>query len=170
MNMNLFAQLRGYQFNSGKHISNQQIKLNLMLPGIEIEQRIYKNMSLTLGGQYKLFTRFTNTDISDELFVHPNISLQYRFYYNYYARKELGKNTEKNSLNYIGFAPQVSYSKKYDYSRIISVHWGMQRSYGQWLFKTELGVNWHGLNTYDREGNTSIYSRFSFGYLIFNNK
>lgn len=118
-------------------------KVTFLSPGISYEKRIGKFQSLV--GQvfmapsfYASYSDFLGTDA--RLVFDPGFSFQYRYYYNYDKRKEKGKRTEINSLNYISptfenvFSKVAIASDHYgEYNRrainTIGVVWGIQRNY-----------------------------------------
>jgi len=115
-------------------------------PGFSYERRIGKHQ--TLSGQVypAISLSFTYEDgiggeRSDfEFYIDPAAYLQYRFYYNGRKRQAKGKRTELNSMNYIGIADRLVYSKhpinsNYDIEKhyrpvnILGAVWGLQRNF-----------------------------------------
>src|SRR5690606_28864060 len=108
------------------------------------------------------------------------IDAQYRYYYNFKARKALDRNYAGNSANYItlGLFAQKSlgilsgmkdnWSVNPDWLPAVSAAWGIQRLYGgRWLLNAELGVNYWFAQLNQNGNHFAPRINFSFSYLLF---
>lgn len=150
-------------------VEKQLISLDLLFPGVGMEQRFLNTSTV------KIYSRFKpSIGFSDNMAItwSQQFGVQFRYYYNLKDRMKLGRNVSKNSLNYLGIRPAYNFNyKDPDYSTItLSPMWGMQRSYNKWYLNAELGAEYY----IKRANSTSqaIYPlvNLTLGYIIFNKK
>ncbi len=117
--------------------------LTIFNPGFSHERKIGQNQ--TLYAQV-----FMNTSIylgyssslgnTSDIHFEPALSAQYRYYYNAKRRSEKGKRTALNSMNYLSFIYEATFTDNridvsdYEEEHVRPIHqigicWGIQRNY-----------------------------------------
>ena len=126
-----------------------QFKIDILTPGLSLENgigdysTIYSELGTSLGAH-----KASNSN-KPKFLISPYIKSQYRYYYNFEKRQNKGKNTFKNSGNFIAFSTSY-YFKPISNSIYLSTYdgitlapvWGLQRTYNSGLninFNTGLG-------------------------------
>jgi len=129
--------------NKAKDDITDITKATFFGPGISYEKKIGKFQ--TLFGRAFINTSFSigySSSLGNisSITFDPALSIQYRYYYNYYKRQKKGKMTEQNSLNYLSPTFETIFSK----NRIstsdniennlraintVGLVWGIQRNY-----------------------------------------
>ena len=109
--------------------------------------QIFMNTSIYLGYSSALGNM---SDISFE----PAITGQYRYYYNAQRRADKGKRTALNSMNYLSFIYEATFTDErvdvsdYDEEKVRPIHqlgicWGIQRNYAsRFSLNLNLGVGY----------------------------
>ncbi len=133
-----------------KSVEKQMFKINLLItPGLEYEVGIAKNSTIDL----RLGTGFAyrNTFGNKKYGIFLTSELAYRYYYNFEKRKRKGKNTSKNSANYIAVTSAFTLGDpligeietNVDYAGLVGPVWGFQRTYGAGFnLGLELGIGY----------------------------
>ena len=89
-------------------------KVTFLFPGFSYEKAIGKFQTIQAYGLYNLYTYSENVGngtTNTTYYFDPTIMLSYRYYCNHDRRQELGKQTERNTMNYISPFGQVFFSK-----------------------------------------------------------
>jgi len=169
---------------SGNNVEPNLYKLKLIMPGIGYERSLFNNFSLSADMVFTYFGGFSgrpSAGIDMYLGTQLKAKIQGRYYYNFGARKELGRNTFGNSANYFAAQfvvtrglfdlvqpPETARVNRFGFHPVVGIIWGMQRSYKSNLFiNVELGLNYAF-----RSGTgyaTQPHLGFSLGYLLFRN-
>jgi len=126
-------------------------RASFVSPGISYEKKIGKSQTLcarAFMGMSFYFSYSSDFGTTSGFDLNPAWSLQYRYYYNSARRKDQGKRTEMNSLNYLTalvemlfFKETVSSNGDTDIRSInsIGIAWGLSRNY-QKRFSIDLSV------------------------------
>ena len=134
--------------------------INLSILGVGVQYEKALNNSLTVVGSldYSGGFRYSNNYLygSDlEYILTTNIALEGRYYYNFNRRISKGKNTSKNSGNYLalkaGYIPDwLTYSNSENLSvspqGMVTFNYGLKRSFAKnffYEFYTGLGINFY---------------------------
>ena len=126
-------------FNPGFSHETKIGKHQTLYAQVFLNTSIYLGYSSTLGNM---------SDISFE----PAITGQYRFYYNAKKRSDKGKRTALNSMNYLSFIYEATFTddridvSDYDEEKVRPIHqigicWGIQRNYAS-RFSLNLGFGY----------------------------
>jgi hypothetical protein len=155
--------------------------LTFLSPGIGYEKAI--NKFTTLYGSFSLYPTFyywSGFGGSETHFhLDPGLTLQYRYYYNFYGRSERGRRTDMNSANYIAPVLSVVFTKNSvsdsDYGEVdrraittLGGVWGMQRNYRKrFSLDLNLGIGYYFTKgtTLDGGGNLIKVNREDFTYM-----
>jgi hypothetical protein len=143
-------------------------KITFLLPGFSYEKAIGNFQTLHAYALYNLYSysRSSGETINTSYYFDPTFMLSYRYYCNYKRRNNLGRVTERNTMNYIGPYAQVFYSKTpvgtnaYENEKRRPVYsygflYGLQRNYNSRL---SLDINF-GLGVI--AANTTYYNSFT---------
>jgi hypothetical protein len=117
--------------------------VNFLSPGVSYEKTIGKFQTLFGRAYASGSLNVAYSDYFGDSFyftVDPAATLQYRYYYNYTQRRDKGKRTDMNSLNYISPTFETVFTKEAlsdmhyteEHRRPVStvgLLWGMQRNY-----------------------------------------
>ncbi|WP_074408293.1 MULTISPECIES: DUF3575 domain-containing protein [Aquimarina] len=134
-------------------VKDHMFKINILTtPGIEYEVGLGKNTTLDfrLGTGFAYASRNGNGRYG----IFPSVEGAYRYYYNFKRRTQKGKNTSKNSANYIALTTLFTsgdpiigdIQTNIDYYARIGPVWGFQRTYNSNLnLGLELGLG-YGFN------------------------
>ena len=131
--------------------------LTIFNPGLSHERKIGRNQ--TLYGQV-----FMNTSIylgysaalgnTSDIYFEPALSAQYCYYYNAKRRSDKGKRTALNSMNYLTFLYEATFSDNridvsdYEEEKVRPIHqlgicWGIQRNYAsRFSLNLQLGMGY----------------------------
>ena len=156
---------------SGKNVENHQLTLNVLLPGIIYEQGLSQNSTLvaeaTIGFAYR-----ESDFLESGLGIYPIGKLQYRYYYNFDRRLEMGKNISGNTGNYIAPTVAIQGGKAVigdldyvsDYFGGIGAVYGLQRTGQKGLqFRFEVGPGYF----FDQfESNFGIFLALKLGWVV----
>ncbi len=117
-------------------------KVTLLMPGFSYEKVIGKFQTLQAYALYNVYSysKSSNGNVQTNYYFDPTIMLSYRYYCNHDRRQDLGKVTERNTMNYIGPFAQLFFSKIPVGSRafenvnrrpvyMFGVLYGLQRNY-----------------------------------------
>lgn len=119
------------------------VKINFLYPGVSYEKRISKSQTLYVNAYVLIAPSGLISEFGspDGVYIAPDLTLQYRYYYNGLKRYKNGKRTDKNSMNYMGMLYDVFYSDmpvtqwtKEPRARLVhtaGLVWGMQRNYAK---------------------------------------
>lgn len=158
-------------------VEKNLLALNIFTPGASYERGISKVMTLVLDVSIKpsaIFNTNNTGKVNAQFAGSVNTTLQYRYYYNFDERKELGRNWTKNSANYLSFqvinSQPIFYTPRngnenYKSNYRLSANWGLQRSYNNFYINTEVGA----MYMFNANTNFSTIYRvdFKLGYFIF---
>ncbi len=88
-------------------------KITLLMPGFSYEKALGKFQTLQAYALYNVYSYSKNSsgNVQTNYYFDPTIMLSYRYYCNHDRRQDLGKVTERNTMNYIGPFAQVYFSK-----------------------------------------------------------
>jgi hypothetical protein len=113
----------------------------LNLVGVSVFNKLKLTNSNVLKSEFGLRANILIENSNSDFFLQPQIVLQPRWYYNSAKRPSKGKNTEKNSGNFISFYNSYNTDwfsvineddNKYVTESISSyLLWGLKRSYGK---------------------------------------
>ncbi|NNF22360.1 MAG: hypothetical protein HKN67_10475 [Saprospiraceae bacterium] len=152
-------------------MTNTKFYLNIITPSVAVEQRISSNQSFLARGGIRLHAE----EIEDEFDAGllPYVEAEFR---NYYPRKNVKRELNNNSGNYIGFIGGYHFDHiagnpaleafKYENHYYFAGLWGMQRNY-----KSKIHLNLHvGPAVYARDGGVdfNVLFNFHFGFVIGN--
>ncbi|PKV49857.1 hypothetical protein ATE84_1895 [Aquimarina sp. MAR_2010_214] len=139
--------------NNSISVKDHMFKINILTsPGIEYEVGLGKNTTI----DFRLGTGFAyvSKNGNGEYGIFPSVEVAYRYYYNFERRIQKGKNTLKNSANYIALSTLFTHGDpvigdievNIDYYAIIAPVWGFQRTYNSnFNWGLELGLG-YGFN------------------------
>lgn len=134
------------------------INLSILGVGVQYEKALNNNLTVVGSLDYSGGFRYSNNYLygSDfEYILTTNIALEGRYYYNFNRRISKGKNTSKNSGNYlalkVGYVPDwLTYSNSKNLSvspqGMVTFNYGLKRSFAQnffYEFYTGLGINFY---------------------------
>lgn len=134
------------------------INLSILGVGVQYEKALNNNLTVVGSLDYSGGFRYSNNYLygSDfEYILTTNIALEGRYYYNFNRRISKGKNTSKNSGNYLalkaGYVPDwLTYSNSKNLSvspqGMVTFNYGLKRSFAQnffYEFYTGLGINFY---------------------------
>ncbi len=159
--------------NDTNGVERHQFKANLLLtPNLDYEIGVSKNS--TIG--FNLGTGFAWVEEAfvdeTEFGVFLVFSSYYRYYYNFKRRQEKGKNTARNSANYVGVLASYlpgdpiigDIELEDDYAFAAGPVWGFQRTYWKRLnFGLELGV---GFGATENFGTIVPIGNLNLGWII----
>lgn len=154
-------------------VEKNQIKINLLLPGFAYERGF--NKKHTLYSELSFGIGYRNSDFYGSAWsFYPNITGQFRHYYNLERRVIKGKVIKHNSGGFIAlhanynFKPlsnDNSYSSN-ETSFTIAPVWGFQRTYSS---NFNLGLNigpGYIINSYSEDSGFTPVLKFSLGWVI----
>jgi hypothetical protein len=118
-------------------------KIPVVDPGISYEQRIGHRQTMSFQAILRSHISLGYSDAlgtTSDIYFDPSVNVQYRYYYNFDKRSEKGKNTLRNSANYLTALTVLQLSKlplqtsapdEPDRRLLHSVGaaWGFQRNY-----------------------------------------
>jgi len=156
---------------SGKKVENQQLTLNVLLPGIIYEQGISQNS--TIAAEATMGFAYVESSFTDNGFgIYPIGRVQYRYYYNFDRRLSKGKNIAGNTGNYIAPTIAIQGGKAIigdldyisDYFGGIGAVYGLQRTGQKGLqFRFEVGPGYF----FDQfERNFGIFLALKLGWVV----
>ncbi|WP_373057107.1 hypothetical protein [Zunongwangia sp. H14] len=133
--------------NAKAQTTNDQFSINFLIPSAEYEVSVSDNA--TIDGMLGFGFAYRNSSFQDEaqFGVYPQLTGQYRYYYNFKKRQRKGKKTSENSANYIAGVGMLSVGDPLfgdlellsDYTVLIGPAWGLQRVYNS-NFKLNLNL------------------------------
>lgn len=136
--------------NSTMGVEKQLFKVNLLLtPGLEYEVGVSKNATL----DFRLGTGLVYVRVNEEedYGIFLNFEGAYRYYYNFEKRTSKGKNTSRNSANYVALTTFFASDDPIigdleidtDYIGQVGPVWGFQRTYNSGFnLGLELGLGY----------------------------
>lgn len=140
-----------------ERLTRNVISVNFLDPGIAFETSLSNHLTAKFRtGMTGSFQRnYVVPNQQYVVFIRPFISASGRYYYNFKQRSEKGKNTSRNSANYIallgiyGFSSITENDPFYiiESTRQINagVVWGMQRNYkNRFSLDLNLGIGYLG--------------------------
>ena len=156
---------------SVNNVENQQLTLNVLLPGIIYEHGLSQNS--TIAAEMTMGFAYRESDFVESGFgIYPIGRLQYRHYYNFERRLAKGKNIEGNTGNYIAPTIAIQGGKAIigdlnyvsDYFGGIGAVYGLQRTGQKGLqFRFEVGPGYF----FDEfESNFGIFIALKLGWVI----
>lgn len=156
---------------SAKNVENNQLTLNVLLPGIIYEHGLSQNS--TIAAEATMGFAYVESSFTDDGFgIYPIGRLQYRHYYNFERRLAKGKNIAGNTGNYIAPTVAVQGGKAIignldyvsDYFGGIGAVYGLQRTGQKGLqFRFEVGPGYF----FDEfESNFGIFLALKLGWVI----
>lgn len=170
LNLIIFSSL--YSQDSPK-VKKNQFKINVLLPGVAYEHgfsnknTLYSELSFGIG--------YRNNDFYGSAWsFYPNITEQFRHYYNLEKRTSKGKVTAHNSGGFVAlhanynFRPITSNDAYYstETSFTIAPVWGFQRTYkGNFNLGLNLGAG-YTINSYSEDSGFVPVLNFSLGWVI----
>lgn len=92
------------------------IKLNILSPGIGVEQPIGRQQTLYLQGMMSLSTAVGYSSTMgwlSELYLDPALLLEYRYYYGWQRRLHRGRRVAMNSANYLAGFFRTDFPNRY---------------------------------------------------------
>ncbi len=140
-------------------------KIALVDPGISYEQRIGNTQTVALQGVVRSRISLGYSDAigtTSDIYFDPALNFQYRYYYNFGRRYAMGKNTLRNSANYLTAQTELQWSKRPLHSsgadeadrrlvHSLGAAWGFQRNYNSHIsLDIQLGAEYN-------YGRTTIY-------------
>jgi hypothetical protein len=160
---------------SDKNVEDHQFKINFLSPGIIYEVGIQKNSTLNfqLGAAFGLGL---NSESDVDFGFFPIVETQYRHYYNFNRRLKKGKNTEKNTANYVGLTTVYTSGNAvlgdYDLDNsnnfFVRPIYGLQRTYKRGFnFGIEFGAGYFNNN---RAQGITIGADFTIGWVMGKNR
>ncbi len=156
---------------SANNVENQQLTLNVLLPGIIYEHGLSQNS--TIAAEITMGFAYRESDFVESGFgIYPIGRLQYRHYYNFERRLAKGKNIAGNTGNYIAPTIAIQGGKAIigdlnyvsDYFGGIGAVYGLQRTGQKGLqFRFEVGPGYF----FDEfESNFGIFLALKLGWVI----
>ena len=166
-------------------------KATFLFPGFSYEKSIGKFQTLHAYALYNIYT-YTKSGYGvteSKNYFDPTLMLGYRYYCNYNRRLNMGKFTERNSMNYVSALAQVFFSKipvgdnAYENSTrrpvyIFGVLYGLQRNYksrfsldinfglGIITSKSHYYNGYTGLNTEGNQSQATIPGQVTLGFWL----
>ncbi len=128
-------------------------KATLLAPGFSFEVPTGRQQTLLLHAfaspSFSLFWG-AGSGLDASFTLSPSMSAEYRFYYNYARRRQQGRRTDLNSLNYLAPVAMVNFSKNamaddhLTEEKLRGIYtaafvWGFQRNY-KGRFSLDLGL------------------------------
>ncbi len=167
-NFNSFSQ-------SSAEVSKNLFSINFLLPSLEYETKIFNNstLNLNLGTGFALVGGEIHNETKFGLF--PNLSAQYRNYYNLERRLSKNKNISNNSGNYFGLHSAIYGGNPIigdleftsNYAAEVGPVWGLHRVYNNgFKLNLNLGLG-YGFND-QRNSSLVPLVGFQLGWLISN--
>lgn len=161
-------------------VERVQFRLNFLTPGAEIEFGVTNNSTALLNAGLLWgigSSEDANGTIETNFALLPIIDAQYRYYYNLNSRQAKGKNTSKNSGNFIALKGTYYFTESFletlegdeenlvtdesDLS-VIGIVYGIQRTYFDWLHMGfEGGI---GYGQTETDGTILPVLSFTIGY------
>ncbi|WP_159090677.1 hypothetical protein [Aquimarina aquimarini] len=132
------------------HVESHLFKVNLLLtPGIEYEVGLTKNTT----ADFRIGTglRYVRTTRDRDYGIFLTFEGAYRYYYNFEKRLRKGKNTTRNSANYLAMTTYFAHTEpiignldtNIDFVGQVGPVWGFQRTYRYGLnLGLELGLGY----------------------------
>lgn len=176
--------------NTGEDVKDI-FKVTVLNPGISYEKRIGKFQTLYFQCFMNVSASKTSTFGGDtyDYYYDPAFTVQYRYYYNEQSRRDKGKRTSTNNLNYLAPVYQVFFSQlpfnnsvEPDERRpvhFIATVWGIQRNYNSAHFALDLNVGpgvlftsttytdpFNGTKMTKSESQFAVYAQLNLGFWL----
>jgi hypothetical protein len=122
--------------------------ISILSPAITHEMAIGRNQTIFIAGELNLISRFeeignTNPKTYNSYYgLAPNITADFRNYYNFGKRLSKGKNINNNSGNYLALRAEIRLPAvvnkdqftAYNYGPAVGGVWGIQRVYNSGIY------------------------------------
>ena len=169
------------QFTAQEEASTTKSVTNISIlsPAITHEMAIGRNQTIFLAGDLNLISRFeeignTNPKTYNSYYgLAPNVTADFRNYYNFRKRLGKGKNINNNSGNYLAlrgeyrFSPIVNKEQFTTYNNGFALGgvWGIQRVYNSGIYLgLSLGAGFlFGNNKFEPTGMGDFHLGFNIG-------
>lgn len=155
-------------------VLENQLRLNLVSPGLEFEYRlgsactVLANGGIGYGGSFKNLSYNNNNGF--QYLISPFVDLQGKYYYNLDKRIRKGRKTAFNSGNFVslrflarGNSIQSNFDRTSDWDFSFGPTWGIQRSFGRVHYLFDVGPYYY----FDGKGNNGFFPvmvQFNVGY------
>lgn len=113
--------------NSSDNLKKTVVRLNIINPGLSVEQQISFSNTIVADISLALLTIFDSSQYKYYFYFYPRVRGEYRHYYNFSRRLREGKSINHFSGSYIGIAYQHLFGdKKRPTFDQAGVMWGTQ--------------------------------------------
>lgn len=177
----LFASAMAQQRRGSSELTNGLFSLYMLTPGFSYEQKLARNMSVSVNVQLSFQLAYQNNNGFTQSYyaIRPYVNPIFRYYYNLEKRAQAGKYTNRNSGNFVGFTATrflptwaeggtafLRNDRPVDaLDFIVGPIWGIQRTQAN-DFTIDFSLG-YGLYSYDGELYPTPIVNLNLGFVIF---